>query len=88
MADQKQTVLGVGFSMPLLSIVAVVLRFYAGGLKKNGIFVDDYLIVIALVRPEWVDFLTVTERYVGFLNRSEYDLDRRYVNYTQLCWYD
>lgn len=35
--------------LSVLAIVAVVSRFYARRIKKGNLFLDDYLVVLALV---------------------------------------
>ena len=50
MTDLRPTILGLGISMPVLAIIAVILRCQARMVKKVRLEADDYTIFIALVR--------------------------------------
>ena len=50
MVNMRTDVIGIGVSMPLLAIVAVVLRVNARRIRKTKLGVDDYCSVVAAVR--------------------------------------
>ena len=49
MTSLRPTILGLGISMPLLAIAAVILRYHARAVKRVELGADDYTIFIALV---------------------------------------
>lgn len=50
MTSLKPTIVGLGVSMPVLAVTAVMLRIKARRMKKLDLGADDYTIIAALVR--------------------------------------
>lgn len=50
MSSLKPTIVGLGISMPLLALAAVMLRVKARRMKKLDLGADDFTIIAALVR--------------------------------------
>lgn len=48
--DQRRPILGLGIAFPIISTLAVVLRFKARRIKGNYLGADDWTILAALVR--------------------------------------
>ena len=47
--DQRPTILGLSIAFPIVSIVAVLLRFESRRLKRVALGADDWTILAALV---------------------------------------
>jgi hypothetical protein len=78
MGDQKQAIMALGISMPVLAIISVALRYHARLIKRMKLGIDDYTIFIGLVRDsrellasdKWC--LTTTRRFLRLLSQWMY----------------
>ena len=53
------SVIGVGVIFPVLGTIAVALRFKVKSARKVGLWWDDWLILLGLVRDNVDDFLPI-----------------------------
>ena len=47
--DQRPTILGLSIAFPIVSIIAVLLRFKAREINRSKLGADDWTIAVALV---------------------------------------
>lgn len=57
-----ETIIAVSVIFPVLSIIAVALRFHTRRLQKTGFQIDDWLILPALVKPALYDSLNLAKQ--------------------------
>ena len=73
--DQRPTILGLSISLPIVSIIAVLLRFKAREINRSKLGADDWTIAVALVGHSTSSLgiiVVLTEALAAAYNRCNY----------------
>lgn len=73
--DQRPTILGLSIAFPILSIIAVLLRFKAREVNRANLGADDWTIAVALVghpTSSLCIIVVLTDTLAAAYNRRHY----------------